>query len=30
MSWSTPSYVEVSMDSEVTSYQEDFGGTDET
>jgi hypothetical protein len=30
MTWETPSFTEVKMDAEVSSYQEDFGGRDET
>lgn len=28
MAWETPSYEEIKMDAEISSYQEDFGGFD--
>ena len=26
MTWETPTFVEVKMDAEINSYQDDFGG----
>jgi hypothetical protein len=28
MSWQTPTFEEIKMDAEVSSYQDDFGGFD--
>jgi len=30
MSWETPKVVEIRMDAEIGSYQEDFGGDEES
>jgi hypothetical protein len=28
MAWETPTFEEIKMDAEISSYQEDFGGLD--
>jgi coenzyme PQQ precursor peptide PqqA len=30
MTWETPEFVEVKMDAEINSYQDDFGGDRDT
>ena len=29
MVWQTPAFIEIKMDAEINSYQDDFGGNDD-